>query len=189
MEETDSGDRRYQDPENQLQPLREWCKVQGWDIYKEYVDRSSGADPSRPEFRNMINDAMQMKFQAIAIWRLDRFSRSGISFMLSHIEKLRGRGVGIKSLTETWFDTSTDNPISELLIAVFSWVAKEERRKISERTKAGIQRLKNIGQWKGGRPKGVKDSKPRKTKPSYEQHLKEERKKGRSESALLDAPN
>jgi DNA invertase Pin-like site-specific DNA recombinase len=56
-------------------------------------------------------------------------------------------------MTEVWLDTSKDNPISEVVMALMSWVAAEERRKISERTKLGIQRRKNLGIWKGGRPR------------------------------------
>ncbi len=153
MEEGNREDRRYQEPENQLGPLRDWAKVLGGEVVKEYVDRCSGADHNRPSFRQMMNDAMLMKFKQILVWKLDRFSREGISHTLAYMQKLRVRGVSVKSLTETWVDTSTDNPMGEFLIAVFSWVATEERRKISERTKLGIQRRKNLGIWKGGRPK------------------------------------
>ena len=153
MEETDSGDSRYQEPENQLEPLRQWAKSLGYEIYAEYVDRGSGADPARPKLREMLTEAMAFKFQVIMVWRLDRFSREPMSVVVSRIQSLKQRGVAMKSLTESWFDTSQDNPMSELVLAVMSWAAAEERRKISERTKAGIQRLKNIGQWAGGRPR------------------------------------
>lgn len=148
-----SNDKRYQEPENQLEPLRSWAASQGWEIFQEYTDRASGANHDRPEFKRMLNDAMLLKFKAILVWKLDRFSREGISHTLSYIQKLRGRGCGLKSLSESWVDTSDDNPIGEILIALFSWVAAEERRKISERTKLGIQRRKNLGIWKGGRPR------------------------------------
>jgi DNA invertase Pin-like site-specific DNA recombinase len=167
MEEGNKEDRRYQEPENQLEPLRAWAKSLNWDIVGEYVDRCSGADHNRPEFRKMFNDAMMQKFRAILVWKLDRFSREGISHTLSYIQKLRGRGCAVKSLTESWVDTSLDNPIGEMLIAIFSWVASEERRKISERTKLGIQRRKNLGVWKGGRRLGSKDKKPRKQRVAY----------------------
>lgn len=157
MEETNDKDRRYQEPENQLEPLREWAKAQGWDISGEYVDRGSGADPSRREFRRLTSDAMQRKFNCILVWKLDRFSRETMSVTVGRIQRLRERGIAIKSLTESWLDTSADNPISEVILAVMSWAAAEERRKISERTKAGIRRLRAIGQWKGGRPKGKRE--------------------------------
>lgn len=153
LDEGNKEDRRYQEPENQLQPLRDWAKSQGWEIYKEYIDRCSGADHNRPQFINMLNEAMLLKFNQILVWKLDRFSREGISHTLAYIQRLRSRNCAIKSMTESWLDTSKDNPMAEMLIAMMSWVAAEERRKISERTKAGIQRLKNIGAWKGGRPR------------------------------------
>jgi len=162
MEDVDKGDRRYQEPENQLIPLRDWAKAQGWAIVEEYTDRQSGADPARPAFRKMLADAMRNKFKAILVWKSDRFSREGPSQVLAYIERLKRRRIALKSLTESWLDTSSDNPYSELIMAVMSWAASEERRKISERTKAGIKRRRAIGQWKGGRPKGSKDKKPRK---------------------------
>ena len=60
-----SDDKRYQEPENQLVPLRDWAKSQGWTIVQEYVDRASGADASRPFFRLLMAHAMQRKFSAI----------------------------------------------------------------------------------------------------------------------------
>lgn len=148
-----ADDKRFQDPENQLAPLREWARAQGFEVVGEYVDRRSGADPSREQFRALLQDAMMRKFSTILVWKLDRFSREPMSVMVSRVQQLRERGISLKSLTESWFDTSKDNPMSDLILAVMSWAAAEERRKISERTKAGIARRRNIGQWRGGRPK------------------------------------
>lgn|SRR3990167_1233041 len=147
-------EKRYQEPKNQLEPLRAWAKIQNWEIAAEYIDRASGADHNRPEFRRMMNDAMLLKFDTVLVWKLDRFSREGIGHTLAYIKQLQSRKRGLKSLTESWVDITADNPMTELILAIFSWVAAEERKKISERTKLGIQRRKNLGIWKGGRPKG-----------------------------------
>ena len=162
LEEGNKEDRRYQEPENQLEPLRQWAKAQDWVITNEYVDRGSGANPARENFRKMINDALLLKFKAILVWKLDRFSREGISQVFAYITKLRTRSIAIKSMTESWLDTDVNNPMSELILAVMSWASALERQKISDRTKLGIQRRKNLGIWKGGRPKGSKDKVPRK---------------------------
>ena len=154
-------DNRYQSLENQLQPLREFVKNNNWKIYKEYKDKWSGADPNRTAFKEMMLHAYQKKFDIIIVWKLDRFSRENMNIVLSYIIKLRSYDVAIMSLTESWFDTRKDNPMTDLVLAIMSWVASEERRKISERTKAGIRRRKAINIWKGGRPKGVKDKKKR----------------------------
>lgn len=142
---------RYQEVDNQLVPLRDLAKAIGAEVYEEYVDRSSGANPNRPAFRKMLQDGMLRRFEGVLVWKLDRFSREGISNTLAYIKQLKSRGVWVKSLTESWVDTKDST--GELLISIFSWVAEEERRKISERTKAGIQRQKNLGHYKGGRPK------------------------------------
>lgn len=145
---------KYQEPENQLVPLREYAKIHDFEVVKEYVDRESGANPWRPSFREMLNDAHQGKFNAVLVWKLDRFSREPMLSTLSYLRDLQRKGVGVISLTESWMDTRNDNPISEVILAIMAWAAAEERRKISERTKAGIRRLKAIGRWKGGRPVG-----------------------------------
>lgn len=152
-DEEDKDNDRYQEPENQLLPLREWASSQGYQVVGEYVDRASGADPRRPEFRRLMADAMQRKFQCILVWKFDRFTRESMSVAVAYVQNLKARGVAIKSLTESWLDTSDQNPVSDVILAVMAWAAAEERRKISERTRAGIKRLRAIGQWKGGRPK------------------------------------
>lgn len=156
------GDNRFQDPENQLNDLRSYCAALKWDIHKEYVDKWSGADPNRPAFRSLLNDAMRRHFDLILIWKLDRFSREVMSVQVSYIQKLRERGIGIISLTESWLDTRKENPMSDLILAVMAWASAEERRKISERTRAGIRRLQAIGKWKGGRPKKAATSEQKK---------------------------
>jgi DNA invertase Pin-like site-specific DNA recombinase len=152
LDESDKENKRFQDPENQLNPLREFAHSLDYEIIGEYIDKESGANPNRPQFRTMLQDALMRRFQGIVVWKLDRFSREGIISTMAYIKQLKDRGVWLKSMTESWLDTSQDG-ISDIVIAVMSWAASEERRKISERTKAGIARRRAIGQWKGGRPK------------------------------------
>lgn len=156
LDETDKKDRHYQEPENQLMPLREWAKSQGWEVIKEYVDRGSGADSNRPQFKQMLQDAMLLRFKTILIWKFDRLTREPLFIATGRIQKLKERGIGIMSFTETWLNTSQDNPIGDLILSIMLWAGAMERQKISERTKAAIQRRRNIGQWRGGRPRKKK---------------------------------
>jgi len=154
-----SDDKRYQEPENQLQPLRDYAKALGAEITTEYIDKASGANPARLQFRQMMNDALSRQFSGIIVWKLDRFSREGIIPTMAYIKQLKDRGIFLKSLTESWLDTQNEG-ITDVVLAIMSWAAAEERKKISERTKAGIARRRAIGQWRGGRPKkrGVPDT-------------------------------
>jgi len=148
---------KTQDPESQLKPLRKYADAMGYNVVHEYIDYASGGSCNRPQFQQMLKDARLRKFSVVIVWALDRFSREGIRNTLSYIEKLDSYNVSLKSLQESWLDTS-DKSMSQLLLAIFSWVAEQERLRISERTKAGLARSKK----KPGRPKGSRDSKPRK---------------------------
>lgn len=148
-----------QDPQNQLNPLRDYAKAIGGKITSEYVDLASGNSNDRENFLKMLNDADTRKFDLLLIWALDRFSREGISNTLGYLERLKRNGVAIKSLKETWLDTQ-DVGLGQLLLAIFSWVAQQERMRIVERTKAGLERARREGKTLG-RPTGTGDKRPR----------------------------
>lgn len=152
-----STDDKGQDVENQLVILRGWAATLYPDYeIVEYKDEGiSGANSNRPDFIRMRMDARQNKFSGILIWALDRFSREGISNTLAYIEDLKKHKVFLKSYQESWLDTS-DEGVGRLLLSIMSWVAEFERQRIASRIRAGIQRKKNIGQYRGGRPKKVK---------------------------------
>lgn len=143
--------KQFQDVDNQLVPLKDFCKAMNWEIAEIYSDKMSGANPARPEFRRMINDAMLRRFSGIVVWKLDRFSREGIIPTMSYIKQLKERGIWLRSMTESWLDTSQEG-ITDVVLAIMSWASAEERKKISERTKAGMARKKAQGKHMG-RPK------------------------------------
>ena len=148
-----------QDPQNQLDPLRNFAKVLGGEIVQEYVDMASGSNGDRREFLRMFSDADKRRFDLLLVWALDRLSREGISNTLGYLERLKRNGVAIKSLQESWLDTR-DEGLGQLLLAIFSWVGQQERLRLIERTKAGLQRAVRQGK-RLGRPVGAKDRKRR----------------------------
>lgn len=130
--------------ENQIEQLKNLAKIQNNEIVEIYIDVVSGAAKERPKFKKMLLDARIGKFNLLYFWSLDRFSREGIQKTLFYIKQLKQFGVDIKSIQEVWLDTSLEG-VGELLISVFSWVAAQERKRISERTKAGLVNAKNVG--------------------------------------------
>ena len=148
-----------QDPQNQLGPLRNYAGALGGEIVEEYIDLASGGNGDRKNFLRMLDDAGKRKFDLLFVWALDRLSREGISNTLGYLERLKRNGVALKSLQEPWLDTRDDG-LGQLLLAIFSWVAQQERKRIVERTKAGLERARKAGR-RLGRPEGKKDSKPR----------------------------
>jgi DNA invertase Pin-like site-specific DNA recombinase len=138
-----------QELDNQLLQLRKYCEKSDWRVYKEYCDIAS-YDNKRPEYDKMFIDAHKKLFDVVLFWALDRFSRSGATYTLQKLKELENLGVGFHSYSEPYLNT--DNEMyKEIVIAVMSSFAKLEREKISERTKAGLQRVKENGK-KLGRP-------------------------------------
>lgn len=138
-----------QDLENQLSPLREWATRLGGKIVTEYVDEVSGSKGDRKALNRLLEDAHRRQFDCLLIWALDRLSREGISRMLGYLERLRQCDVRVLSHQEPWLDTG--GPVSDLLIAIFGWVAAQERQRIRERILAGLKTAKAKGK-RLGRP-------------------------------------
>jgi DNA invertase Pin-like site-specific DNA recombinase len=123
---------------NQLEQLREFCKKSGFSNYGEFWDITSGANDSRPSFDAMYLQAHQRRFQVVIFWSLDRFSRSGTLFTLQKLKELENLGIAWISYQEPYF--SSIGPFRDVVISTIATIAKMERERISERTKAGLNR-------------------------------------------------
>src|SRR5690349_13308576 len=133
--------------ENQLGELREFCKRSGWTIEHEYIDRASGKNSERPQFKRMFDDAAKRKFDLVLFWALDRFSREGVLETLNQLQRLSGYGVNWRSYQEAFFDSC--GPFKDVVVSLMATLAKQERLRISERTKAGLQRARRAGKVLG----------------------------------------
>jgi len=145
-----------QEVENQLLQLREYSQKCGYEIFKEYVDVISGKENSRPDYDLMFSDAHKRLFNIVLFWDLSRFSRAGTLFTLQKLKELENLGIEWESYQEPYFKSI--GQFKDVLLSIMSTLAKIEREKISERTKAGLERSKKrdlIG-------KRHKDKKPRK---------------------------
>jgi putative DNA-invertase from lambdoid prophage Rac len=96
----------------------------------------------------MLRAARQGAFEVLVIWALDRFGRSMVG-NLTDVLELDRVGVQVVSVRESWLDTS--GPTRNLLVAIFSWCAEQERLRLAERTRAGLLRARREGK-RIGRP-------------------------------------
>jgi DNA invertase Pin-like site-specific DNA recombinase len=148
-----STEDRGQDPENQLMQLRAWCAAAGHQIVGEYIDHVSGGKSAskRPRFTAMLEDAHRRRFDLVLVWALDRLSREGMVPTIGYLERLASYDVVFHSYSEPIL--STDNElVRDIVIAVMASLAKVERQKISDRTKAGLERARARGKRLGRAP-------------------------------------
>lgn len=143
-----------QDTANQLPELRRFAAASGWEVTREYLDTATGKHGDRDEFKEMLDDATRRKFDVLLVWALDRMTREGIFATFEYIHRLSKHGVAFVSYSEAHF--RTDGPAGELLIAIAAWIATQERKRISDRTKAGLATARAKGRTLG-RPKAKPD--------------------------------
>ncbi len=139
---------RDQNPETQLMHLRDYCQVQGWEIFKEYVDHASALDIAhRKAWQDLLDDAAKHKFNTVLVFKLDRAFRS-VKHMHDTLDTWEILGIAFKSLREQ-FDTGT--ALGRLLLNLLASLAESELELIRERVKAGMERAKREGK-RIGRP-------------------------------------
>jgi len=114
-------------------------------IYKEKI---TGTKRDREQLNRLIKE---LKINdVVLIADLTRISRS-TKDLLEIISSIKSKGASIKSIKDTWLDTSTDNPYNEFLLTVMAGLSQLERDLISQRTKEGLASAKSRGR-EGGRP-------------------------------------
>jgi DNA invertase Pin-like site-specific DNA recombinase len=145
-----STDDKGQDPENQLRQLRRWCERMGYLIVREYVEQENGNKgvEYRKKLAQMFDGAARREFDLLLVWSLDRFSREGMAATVAHMQRLASHGVAFRSFTEEHLSTENEL-VRNILLAVLASLAKLEREKISQRTKAGLERARARGKILG----------------------------------------
>jgi DNA invertase Pin-like site-specific DNA recombinase len=136
-----------QDPEMQLAELREYAARLGLVVTAEYVDHVSGSKESRPSLNRLMADAHGRRFDAVLVWRIDRWGRS-LKHLVTSLADLDAYGVAFVSLRDR-LDLST--PSGRLMMQLLGAMAEFERALIVERVKAGLKNAKTKG-TKLGRP-------------------------------------
>jgi DNA invertase Pin-like site-specific DNA recombinase len=141
-----------QDHANQLPELRQVATTRNLEVVTTYAETAS-TKRRLPELDRLMADAHAGKFGVLLVWAIDRLGRSMVG-NLATILQLDRMGVVVVSLKEPWLDTG--GPVRQLLIAIFSWVAEQERTRLGERTRAGLERARAEGK-RLGRPRAQID--------------------------------
>lgn len=144
---------RDQETENQLSQLRDYAKKQDWQVVDEIIDVCSGGKSSkeREGLDKVFQKAHRKEFDVLLFWALDRFSREGSRKTIAYLTILDDYGVAWHSFTEQYL--SSLGIFKDCIISLLSTLAKQEKIRISERTKAGLERTRRVNGTRLGRPK------------------------------------
>ena len=114
---------------------------------KIFQEKITGTKKERPELDKLMEQLRSGDL--IIISDLTRLSRS-VKDLFSLVDQIEKKGANIKSLKESWMDTST--PQGKLMFTIFAGISQFERDLISQRTLEGLVAARARGR-NGGRPK------------------------------------
>jgi len=124
--------------------LKSYAQALGYEIFQTYRDEGKSAKDMkhRPALQQLLKEAEEKKFNAIFVYKLDRFSRSLKDLILT-IEKIKEWQVDFISLQDK---IETASASGKLMFHIISSFAEFERDIISERTRFGMnERAKEGG--------------------------------------------
>jgi len=144
-----------QNTDAQVVECRNYAERCGYQIVGEYCDTISGTTciDDRPALSRLLKDAFLKKYDAVAVYSIDRVGRS-LKNCLEILETLKNHGVTFISLQQQ-IDTSSH--MGQLIFNIFASLASYERTQILERTALGRARAKARG-VKFGRPSRYNES-------------------------------
>lgn len=157
-----------QNTERQIEGLREYS------IEKTFIEKVSGKDTNRPEFKRMLDFAREG--DTIYILDFSRLARN-TKDLLNTVEMLNKKGIHIVSKKES-LDTST--PTGKLILTVIGAINEFERTNLLERQREGIAIAKAKGKYRGRKAINIAD---------FESHYERYKKRELSKKQLAEELN
>ena len=155
-----------QDPQMQIDELREYAKSRRFKVVGEFLDEASGRNNSRVQLEEMLKQVRKRKVDVVLVWKYDRFARS-TQHLVNTLEEFKSLGVDFISYTQQ-IDTTTS--MGKFFFTIMAGIAEFESDIISERVRSGMAAAKRQGKHVGRPP----------TKPTLVSRAKILRESGKS---------
>lgn len=149
-----SSGQREESIEGQLRDCCEFASKNGMNVIGEYIDKAiSGKTDKRPDFQRMLRDSERGHFDAVIMWKMDRFARNRYDSAM-YKYKLKKNGVRIYYAKET----IPEGPEGIILESVMEGYAEYYSENLSQNVRRGLYdsalELKTLGQTVIGYKKG-----------------------------------
>lgn len=132
--------------EGQLRVCTEYCQGKGLTVINTYIDRHiSGKTDERPEFRRLIEDSGKNLFDAVVVYKTDRFSRNKYDSAI-YKRQLRKNNVQIFYAAEA----IPEGPEGIILESLMEGLAEYYSAELSQKIKRGMTESFLKGKALGG---------------------------------------
>jgi|SRR6185312_5502268 len=150
---------QHQDYDRQVLELTEYCMDKGFTISKTIATKISGVKQyeERPDVQELFQSAKAKQFDKVVVSEISRIGRNARDIR-NTINYLHDRGISIvfRNLggLESLDDKGAESFVTNIIIAIYSELAQEEKRILSERIKSGLVNARAKGKHIG-RPDGT----------------------------------
>ena len=139
--------------EGQLRVCHSFCKEKGLRVIGEYCDRHiSGKTDERPEFQRLIADAKSKKFEAVVVYKTDRFARNKYDSAI-YKQELKKNGIKIYYAAEAIPDGPEGIILETLMEGLAEYYSVELAQKIRRGMNESALKCQSTG---SGKPLGYK---------------------------------
>jgi len=130
--------------------IKTFCKQHRYKITKIYKDDGiSGVKlAGRPDFRQLLSDAQEGKFEAVVCFNWDRITRDDFRFIGEVMRVFHDTGIVVMETAGQTYQF--DTPEGRLLVNIASFRAASERENIGRRTREGKAEGLRQGKWTSG---------------------------------------
>ena len=145
-----SAGQTEQSIEGQRDICQKYAESNGYEVIHEYIDRATSAShdtQKRKQFLKMIDDAGKRKFDAVIVYKLDRFARNRYD-SAKYKQKLKVAGIRLISATEAISEGAEGILMESVLEGMAEYYAKE----LSEKVNRGIDQSIKKRNFLGGKP-------------------------------------
>jgi len=145
---------KKQSDEHQVEDVTDWLNREGLRIgdVEMYTDQGSGASSDREDFSQLIDDIEAGEVTDVVVWEISRIARNG-TLAQKFFDTCEDAGVTVHITNDAVRRVEPDGH-GRLVADIVASVAAEERRRLIERTKSGIETAREQGKWVGQVPAG-----------------------------------
>ena len=150
-----------QDYDRQISDLTVYCQQKGYMITKVIATKITGTKTlaDRQDLQELLTAANQNEFQKVIVTEISRIGRNARDIRntidLLHRKKIAVVFKNIGGL-ESIDENGNESFVTNIIIAIYSELAQEEKRILSERIKSGLAEARRKGK-RMGRPSGGDD--------------------------------
>ena len=150
--------KQQQEYDRQILELTRYCDSRGYTVTKTIATKITGVkkNEQRPDIQELFQAAKARQFDKVVVSEISRIGRNAREIR-STIDFLHDRGISIvfRNLggLESLDDQGNESFTANIIIAIYSELAQEEKRLLSERVCSAIENARAEGK-QIGRPKG-----------------------------------